>query len=261
MSSTLSPIQYTTPLVVNDLGQCQFYHRMDIPGVGEVGGQWDLRACIREYLGNYDFNGKRALDVGTASGFLTFSMEKFGADVVSFEMTSGDKWDVVPQRHVRQDPERFSARLIEANRRLKNAYWFAHARLQSRAKAYYGDIYNVPEELGQFDVAVFGMIISHLRDAFRAIYSASRLVRDDLIIVNQIPDGVGAAAYFIPTTENKEAHCWWIFTQECVKQMLAVMGFEVVRIVKSQPRCLVPGREGFETCNAYVARRVEPVEP
>jgi hypothetical protein len=71
MSSTLSPIQYATPLVVDDLAQCHFYHRMDIPGVGEVGGQWDLRDCVREYLGNYDFNGKRALDVGTASGFLT----------------------------------------------------------------------------------------------------------------------------------------------------------------------------------------------
>jgi 2-polyprenyl-3-methyl-5-hydroxy-6-metoxy-1,4-benzoquinol methylase len=232
---------------------------MDIPGVGEVGGQWDLRACIREYLGNYDFNGRRALDVGTASGFLTFSMEKSGADVVSFEMTSGDEWDVVPQRHVRQDPERFKARLIEDNRRLKNAYWFAHARLQSRAKVYYGDVYDFPKELGQFDVAVFGMIISHLRDAFRAIYSASSLVRGDLIIVNQTPEGSGAAAYFMPTTENKAAQCWWAFTEECLRRMLAVMGFEVVQIVKSQARCLVPGREGLETCSAYVARRVEPV--
>jgi hypothetical protein len=259
MDSISSPIRYATPLVVNDVSQCQFYHRMDIPGVGEVGGQWDLRACIREYLGNYDFRGKRALDVGAASGFLTFSMEQAGADVVSFEMASGDKWDVVPQKHVRQDPERFLGRLVEANQRLKNAYWFAHARLQSRAKAYYGDVYEFPRELGQFDVAVLGMIISHLRDAFRAIYSTSRLVRGDLIIVNQTPEGGGKAAYFMPTIENKEAQCWWTFTEECVKQMLAVMGFEVVRIVKSEPRCLVPGREGLETCSAFVARRTEPL--
>jgi len=257
MNPISSQIQYAAPLIVNDVSQCQFYHRMDIPGVGEVGGQWDLRACIREYLGNYDFKGKRALDVGAASGFLTFSMEKAGADVVSFEMVSGDRWDVVPQKHVRQDPKRFTARLVEANQRLKNAYWFAHARLQSRAKAYYGDVYEFPGELGQFDVAVFGMIISHLRDAFRAIYSASRLVRGDLIIVNQTPEGVGAAAYFLPTVENREAMSWWIFTEECVRQMLAVIGFEVVRIVKSCPRCLVPGREGLETCDAYVARRTE----
>ncbi len=92
-------------------------------------GSGILRDCIREYLGNYDFKSKRALDVGAASGFLTFSMEQAGADVVSFEMASGDKWDVVPQKHVRHDPERFMARLVEANQRLKSAYWFAHARL------------------------------------------------------------------------------------------------------------------------------------
>ncbi len=71
---------------------------MDIPGAGEVKGHWDLRDCIKPYLGDYDFKGKRVLDVGAASGFLTFSMEKQGADVVSFDMASGAQWDVVPQR-------------------------------------------------------------------------------------------------------------------------------------------------------------------
>jgi len=34
---------------------------MDVPGLGQVGGAWDLRDCIKAYLGNYDFNGKRVL--------------------------------------------------------------------------------------------------------------------------------------------------------------------------------------------------------
>jgi competence transcription factor ComK len=38
-------------------------------------------------------------------------------------------------------------------------------------------------------------------------------------LVNQTLADKGNAAYFMPTTENKEAQCWWIFTEICVKQM------------------------------------------
>src|ERR1700689_3950591 len=127
MNSSNPPVQYATPLAINNPDECYFYHQMEIPGVGLVKGDWDLRDCIKPYLGNYDFKGKRVLDVGPASGFLTFSMEKQGADVVSFDMASGGQWDVVPQRKYRQDPAAFMARLVEANRRLKNGYWFTHA--------------------------------------------------------------------------------------------------------------------------------------
>ncbi|HUD49253.1 MAG TPA: methyltransferase domain-containing protein [Candidatus Baltobacteraceae bacterium] len=259
MNSNPSPIEFATPLTVTDPAQCYFYHQMDIPGVGAINGHWDLRDSIKAYLGDYDFKGKRVLDVGAASGFLTFSMEKEGADVVSFDMATGGQWDVVPQRKFRQDPEGYMARLVEGNRRLKNGYWYTHAKLGSKAKAFYGDVYNFPLALGPFDVAVFGMIISHLRDAFRAIYSASRLVTGDMIITNQTPGGNRNEAYFLPTVENQEAQAWWTFSPGCMEQMLSVMGFEVVRMVTSNPRCLVPGREGPETCTAFVCRRVEPI--
>jgi len=232
---------------------------MDVPGLGQVGGSWDLRDCIKAYLGNYDFNGKRALDVGTASGFLTFSMENEGAEVVSFDMASGAQWDVVPQKEYRVDPQSYMARLVEADRRLKNAYWFTHERVGSKAKVFYGDVYNLPEALGPFDVAVFGMIIPHLRDAFRALYSAARLVRGDLIITNRrFPPGK-REAYFVPTLDNHQTRAWWVFSEGCIRQMLSVMGFEVIRTIKSNPRCLVKGREGPKTCTSLVARRVEPL--
>lgn len=254
MTEQSSPIEFAQPIQVDDPAQCQFYHLMNVPGQGEVGGQWDLRHCIKEYLGNYDFAQKRALDVGAAAGFLTFEMEKQGARVVSFDMDSGAKWDVVPQRKVRENPEGHMKMLVEANRKLKNAYWFSHARLGSKAQAYYGDIYALPKALGRFDVAVMGMIISHLRDPFLAIQGVSQLC-DTLIITNQVYKSKEAAAAFLPTPENQEERVWWVFSEKCLKQMLAVMGFEVIRTVTSKPVCHAYGKPSEDRCIAFVAQR------
>ena len=37
------PFSYATPLPVDSPNDCFFYHRINIPGLGEVGTQWDLR--------------------------------------------------------------------------------------------------------------------------------------------------------------------------------------------------------------------------
>ena len=77
---------YARPRVVTDLEDCLFYHTMDIQGKGTVQGSWDLRAGIDRYLGGVDFAGKRVLDVGTATGCLSFHMERRGAEAQHREM-------------------------------------------------------------------------------------------------------------------------------------------------------------------------------
>ena len=61
---------YAAPRLVEDPADCYFYHTMDLPGHGTVTGEWDLRGREAAYLGNVDFQGKRVLEVGTASGHL-----------------------------------------------------------------------------------------------------------------------------------------------------------------------------------------------
>ena len=80
----------------DECGRMRFHHHMDLPGLKEVGKGWDLRETIDDYLGHFDFRGKRVLDVGTASGFLTFEMEKRGAEVVSFDRANVADWQLVP---------------------------------------------------------------------------------------------------------------------------------------------------------------------
>src|SRR5689334_17854377 len=88
---------FAVPKKVDDLADCYFYHTMELPGHGVIEGRdWDLRRGVDEYLGKVDFDGQRVLEIGPASGFLTFEMEKRGAEVVSVEVTAEHGWDFVP---------------------------------------------------------------------------------------------------------------------------------------------------------------------
>ena len=61
---------FADPLKVEDIGDCSFYHTVELPGYGVINGEWDLRGRVNEYLGNVDFAGQRVLEIGPASGFL-----------------------------------------------------------------------------------------------------------------------------------------------------------------------------------------------
>src|SRR2546421_11964965 len=127
---------FAAPRKVDDVAYCYFSHTMEPPSRGVIQGRdWDLRGRVDEYLGNVDFAGQRVLEIGPASGFLTFEMEKRGADVVSVEVTDEHGWDFVPYPDKRLE-EVFGPRRIEVQQ-LKNSYWFSHAAHRSNAKVYY----------------------------------------------------------------------------------------------------------------------------
>lgn len=72
----------TEPLLKGDIRQvyrdvtsteaCDFYHVVDLPDGMTTRGQWDFRKTTDLYLGNVDFAGKRVIEIGPASGFLSF---------------------------------------------------------------------------------------------------------------------------------------------------------------------------------------------
>ena len=80
---------YITPKKNIDINDCRFYHTFNFDGKDKINAKWDLTNCIDDYLSNFDFKGKRVIDIGSASGYLSFEMEKKGADVVSFDMPDG----------------------------------------------------------------------------------------------------------------------------------------------------------------------------
>jgi hypothetical protein len=67
------------------LEDCRFYHCVDLPNGNTINGPWDLRDAESAYLGGVDVSGKRVLEIGPATGHLSFWMEKQGAEVVAFD--------------------------------------------------------------------------------------------------------------------------------------------------------------------------------
>lgn len=180
------PDLYAEPREVASLDDCWFYHTVDVPGVGVVPGEWDLRAGVDEYLGRVPLAGKRVLEMGTASGFLCFEMEKRGADVVAFDLAPGSPPDLIP---LAAHPDLGGLAdglggpggLLD---RLQNSFWFCHPRFRSRAKVVYGSIYDLPAGIGPVDVATFGSILLHLRDPFLALANAARFARETMIVTD-----------------------------------------------------------------------------
>lgn len=80
---------YYPKTVITESKDCFFYHTIDLKTGETVYGNWDIRGREDAYFGSADFRGKTVLDVGSASGFLTFAMEDRGAEVTSLDLGPG----------------------------------------------------------------------------------------------------------------------------------------------------------------------------
>ena len=108
------------------LEDCEFYHVMDIPGLSEPPkGIFDLRKGVNEFLGHVDFKNKTVLELGPASGFLTFHIEKMGGDVTSIELDHKKyKWDIV--KRVKHNWQEELNVFVKREKKMRNSYWYAH---------------------------------------------------------------------------------------------------------------------------------------
>lgn len=252
---------YAEPRNVTDLKKCWFYHRTDLPDYGEIAGDWDLRESTDAYLGNVDFRGKRVLDVGAASGFLTFAMEQRGAEVVSFDLDDGANWNVVPHYKIIDRLPEIRKAQSQTLESIKNGYWLSHRALNSKARAVYGDIYNMPD-MGEFDIAYFGMIIGHLRDPIQALAQGAARCRETMIVTSMFEVNDEPRMKLYPTAStysNNHIKSWWHMTTGMCQQMLGVLGFETVAIVRSYPAVKAAGfQQNRPECQTIVARRMNP---
>lgn len=229
----MTPSPFAEQRLVTNIEDCYFYHTMDIPGHATVEGEWDLRANIGNYLGGHGFQNQRVLDVGTASGLLTFHVEQMGGNVTSFDLSEHQSWDVVP--YAGADTNSIDAARRDHMRRINNAYWFCHRVLSSKAKAVYGSVYDIPATIGDVDVSIYGSILLHLRDPFLALASAARITKSTIIVADVCPYGrLGQfleSPRFIPNPRRRSPwDTWWNLPPRLVQKYLAILGFPRSRV-------------------------------
>lgn len=217
---------YATPRHVESPTDCCFYHVMEIPGHGQTqDAQWDLRGNEEAYLGNVDISGKRVLELGPASGYMSFYMESRGAEVVSVELSPEMEWDVVPDAQL--DVENFVSARRQIMEKLRNSYWFAHERVGSKARVHYGSGYAIPKELGHFDVATLCAVLLHVRDPLRVLANCADLA-DTLIVSDLVHPDVPAnlpVMSWYSTPEAPSLDCWWKFSPQLFVRFGEVLGF------------------------------------
>lgn len=248
---------YAAPRPVAGPQDCAFYHTVDLPGYGVIPGMFDHRGTAREYLGGVDVSGKRVLEVGAASGFFTFWMEGEGAEVVAYDLSDRQDWDIVPY-----DGSDFDAAIAKRKnhiRQLNNSWWLGREATKSEARVVYGSTYEIPPAIGKVEIATFGNILRHVRDPFLALQRALALTTETVVVTEQGFHGnrivprlarrftvVGEAAKrfrlplyytrgpsmtFVP--DHREQHpyeTWWYISPAAIKRFIGVLGFGRVEL-------------------------------
>jgi len=227
-------MHYVEPWPVPDLQDCHWYHTLDLPS-GPVAGEWDLRGRFDDYVGRLDLSGKRVLDIGTASGFLTWEAERRGAQVVSFDLDHASRQKLLPFRDSiymrdRAESERQREHFFDG---MKRGYWYCHHAFGSSAKVHYGNIERIPLELGHFDVALLCSVLEHLPDHIQAIASAASLA-DTLVITGPLTDSDDRRAEFVGYASHPAANfSFWRYSIGVYREVLAMLGFRIARVTRS----------------------------
>jgi hypothetical protein len=223
---------------VERLEDCFFYHTIDLPGIGLVSGEWDLRGAETTYLGAVELAGRRVLEIGPASGYLSFWMERQGASVVAYDLDERQEWDLVPYRDV--DSAEIRRQRSEAIKRLNNSWWFARARMQAAARCIYGSVYQLDESVGQFDVVTLNSVLLHLRDPFLALQRAASRCKAQIIVTDVserqfagTKPGLGSelCMHFIPRAAMRSPlDAWWYIPAVLTREILTILGFPSIEI-------------------------------
>jgi SAM-dependent methyltransferase len=223
---------------IDDVKDCYFYHCMDIPGHGEVLGQWDLRGHEATYLGNVPFYGKSVLEIGTASGHLGFWMEAQGAAVTCFDLDPRQEWDIV--EFAGHDPVKIMRSRKEAIRLINNGWWFNHNRLKSRNQVVYGTVYELDKLPGTFDIVTVNSVLLHLRDPFGALVQAAARTHDQIVVTDlseqhftgKPPVDTGQLSmHFMPRRSNNgPVDTWWVVTEKLTMEFLRILGFRTIEL-------------------------------
>lgn len=148
--------------------------------------------------------------------------------MVSADVTEDFHWDFFWDLYDRI-PEDLQA-VFELNHgnieRIKNSYWFLHRAFESNAKVHYGNTYELPRELGEFDISVLACILLHSKYPHRILENCARLTREKVVVVEPFRQRqlTQSSVEFLPVGK-RWWDTWWGFSPKFFMDVLSSMGF------------------------------------
>jgi ubiquinone/menaquinone biosynthesis C-methylase UbiE len=126
--------------------------------------------------------------------------------------------------------------------------------LESKAEVFYGNVYELPSELGQFDVAIVGSVLEHLSDQISALASIARHTNETIVVVSPLLDTDERIAQFGALAAHPENDfTWWIYSKGVYQEVFKMLGFNIKSI--SEGSYYYHYGERFETRHTIVAVR------
>lgn len=231
---------------------CMFYHSTTLADGEEVSGQWDLRPNTPQYLGDVNFAGRSVIEIGPASGFLSFHMEAAGAQVTCLEPPMSHLWDMVPLEGFDPNWRENFAHHIEG---VRNSFWYVHQQRHSRVRMIEGDPYALPEDCGPFDIGVLAAVLLHCRRPFDMLQSVARRTRRTMIVTDAYDASLGPRplAELKPHRDVPQVDTWWQFTPQFFVSALGLLGFTEARVSLHEQR--QPGLDRMVPLFTVVAER------
>jgi tRNA (mo5U34)-methyltransferase len=214
-----------------------WYHTLDL-GQGVVTpGFYDHRPYLAHYGLPPRLEGKTALDVGAASGFFSFELERRGARVTAVDLPTWHDHDFGPCYKADMDDQ-------EAQRYLREPIMLARQALGSQIGRLEMNIYDLsPEVLGTFDLVFCGSLLLHLTDPAQALWRLKSVTGEQAIIATSIDpdDSPKPIAVF---SGHHRGDVWWHPNRRCLEAMIASAGFAAWEWVSTFRLDFADGRPG-----------------
>lgn len=205
--------------LITRISAVKWYHTIDLGDGLVTPGDYDHRPYLSYYGIPDDLSNKTALDIGAASGFFSFEMERRGATVTATELPSWFDHDFSP---VYQPDHTVDS----GQHYLDEPMNVAIQALGSHVERKFLTIYDIsPQTVGQFDLVFSGSVLIHLTDPARALWNIASVTADKAIIATVIsPHNSGLPIAFFEGATRGDA--WWVPTRSCLELMAVCAGFQ-----------------------------------
>jgi hypothetical protein len=159
------------------------------------------------------------------------------------ELDGNSPWDYVPHHQaIASQREASSNRHLDE---LRNGYWFAHERLQSRCEVVRGTAYDLPDLGLSGDIGLMANLLVHLRDPFAAISALAATCSETLVLIDVEPFAESRKmmplrhlarrlpiCQFIPDSKDADNdHTWWHLSAKAVERYVKRLGFKDTKTV------------------------------